>query len=175
MNINCDTLTCAYSSSTVSGIPISTGAINSVLIVLPGETLQQGNPPAFGGTGKTIPDNPSTWTAGQQQIVKVYATDAYWNQTSSAATVTLSAPNDPNAQGIGTKNMVNGTTTFAVTLFKAVDYNGFTQTLQAVINSISNNTFTTPNFTVFPDSLPADPRFLRIMVNGESAAPARWD
>ena len=43
----------------------------------------------------------------------VYATDAFWNQTSSAATVFASAPNDPNAAGIGTKNMVNGTTTYS--------------------------------------------------------------
>jgi hypothetical protein len=171
LNVFCDTLTCSYSSATVSGIPISSGTISRVLVVLPGETYQPGNPPAFGGTGKTIPDNPTTWTAGQSQIVAVYATDAYWNQTSSAATVSLSAPSDPNAQGVGTKNMVNGTTTFAVTLFKAVNYNGFVQTLQATINGITNNTFTTPNFTVYPDAAPASPKFLRILVNGESPAP----
>jgi len=171
LNVNCDTLTCSYSSATVSGIPISSGTISRVLVILPGEFYQPGNPPASGGTGKTIPDNPGTWTAGQMQVVTVYATDAYWNQTSSAATVSLAASNDPNPLGVGTKNMVNGTTTFAVTLFKAVDYNGFSQALTATINGIAFNTFTTPNFTVFPDALPASPRFLRVLVNGESAAP----
>ncbi len=171
ISVYCVSPSCNYSTGTVANIPISSGPINSVLVRLPGEGYQPGNPPAFGGTGKTIPDNPGLWVAGTQQLVTVYATDAYWNQTSSAATVSLSAPNDPNAQGIGTKQMVNGTTTFAVTLFKAVDYNGFSQTLLATINGISNNTFTSPAFTVYPDSAPASARFLRILVNGESAAP----
>ena len=171
LEIACDTLTCAYSSATISGIPISSGAISHVLLVLPGETYQPGNPPASGGTGKTIPDTPASWTAGTSQIVTAYATDAYWNQTSSAATVSLAAAGDPNPQGVGTKNMVNGTTTFAVTLFKAVDYNGFGQTMMATINGIAFNTFTTPSFTVYPDALVTSPRFLRILVNGESAAP----
>ena len=67
--------------------------------------------------------------------------------------------------------MVNGTTTYNVTLFKAVDYNGFSQTLQATIAGLSNPTYTSPNFTVLPDALPASSRFLRIMVNGETADP----
>ena len=67
--------------------------------------------------------------------------------------------------------MVNGTTTYNVTLFKAQDYNGFAQTLQATISGLSNPTYTSSNFTVFPDAAPTSARFLRILVNGESAAP----
>ena len=58
-----------------------------------------------------------------------------------------------------------------MTLFKAVDYNGFNQTLQANIAGLSNPTYTSPNLLVLPDAAPASSRFLRIMVNGETADP----
>src|SRR5207245_54659 len=124
------------------GISITAGPINRVLVQLPGESYLTGAPPyspANGGTGgKGTPDSPNAWTAGMPQPVVVYAVDQYWNQTSSAATVTLSAPSDSGALGVGTKQMLNGTTTFNVTLFKARDYNSFSQTLQATVNGLSN-------------------------------------
>ncbi|MFA5975390.1 MAG: hypothetical protein WC859_04410 [Elusimicrobiota bacterium] len=163
-----------YATSTVTGIPIVPGNINRSLIVLPGEIYRPGKPPytpAGSGTGgKETPDSPSSWTAGESQPVSVYAVDAYWNQTSSAATIVLSAPSDSNASGIGTKQMVSGTTTYNVILYRAVDYNGFNQTLRSTVIGLTNPIYDSPAFTVYPDEEESSPRYLRILVNGETAA-----
>ena len=164
-----------YSTGTVSGITINAGAINRPLIIMPGEVYMPGKPPytpASGGTGgKQTPDTPSAWFAGAAQPVVVYAVDAFWNLTSSAATVSLTTPSDPNAIGLAAQQMTGGTTTFNPILYKAVDYNGFTQGIVATIAGLGNPNYTSPAFLVYPDDTPSSARYLRIMANGETPLP----
>ncbi len=163
----------AYTSGSAAAIPITAGSADRVLVVLPGETYQAGQPPyapATGGTGGKS-GTPTSWIAGTPQIVTVYAVDGYWNQTNSGSSLTLSSPDDPFATGVGAKSLTSGTTTFSVTLFRAVDYNGSSQTIRGNIVGLSNPTYTSPAFTLYPDSGASSPRYLRLLVNGESALP----
>ncbi len=162
----------SFSTGTVSGIPIVAGGANRLLAILPGENYLPGKPPytiGSGTGGKALPDSPSTQVAGTPFTVSVYATDAYWNQAVSVATVTLSAPNDPNPSGTGTLHLSGGTTNYGVTLFKAIDYNGFNQFFTASAAGFTNPGYNTPTLFVFPDTV--GPRKLRIRFPGEVSAP----
>ena len=139
----------SFSTGTVSGIPIIAGGANRLLAVVPGETYLPGKPPytiGSGTGGKSLPDSPSTQVAGTAFTVSVYATDAYWNQSVSVATVTLSAPNDPNPSGTGTLHLSAGTTSYSVTLFKAIDYTGFNQFFTASRCGLDESELQHPDF-----------------------------
>jgi hypothetical protein len=161
-----------YLAGTVTGIPIVAGGANRLLTILPGETYLPGKPPYTAGTGtggKFTPDSPSSQVAGTPFTVSVYATDAFWNQAVSVATVTLSAPNDPNPDGTGTLHLSAGATSYSVTLYKAIDYNGFNQFFGATAAGFTNPGYNTPNLVVYPDTV--GPRKLRMRFPSEVAAP----
>ncbi|MCB4757108.1 MAG: Ig-like domain-containing protein, partial [Elusimicrobia bacterium] len=156
-----------YSSATVTGIPITAGTAEKVLVILPGENYRPGKTSGTGG--KEDPDQPSARKAGEQFDVTVYATDANWNLADSDLEVNLSAASDPNPSGVGNLTLVDGATTYKVTLYKAVNYNGFDQQLSATVAGLADPNYTTPNVKVYPDTTGA--RKVRLLFPGESAAP----
>jgi small nuclear ribonucleoprotein (snRNP)-like protein len=159
-----------YSTGTVSSIPVVAGAASRVLVTLPGESITNGKPPytvGSGAGGKT--GTPSNQTAGTSFSVNVYATDAYWNVATSALGVTLSAPADPNPTGVGSATLVSGATGYTATVFKAVDYNGFAQTISASVPGLANPNYTSPSFTVMPET--AGTKKVRVLLPNQSAAP----
>ncbi len=162
-----------YSTGTVTNIPITAGTANRALVILPGETYLPGKPPytiGSGTGGKATPDSPSSQTAGTAiNPVTVYATDAYWNQAVSVATVTLTAPADVNPMGLTDLHLVGGATSYAPILYKAVDYNGSTHTFSVSIAGLTNPDYDTPQFILYPDTV--GPRKIRMLYPGESRVP----
>ena len=70
---------------------------------------------------------------------------------------------------VGDLDLVSGATTYSVTLYKAVDYNGFAQYFTAVVPGLVSPNYQTPNLTVNPDTV--GPREVRMLFPGESRAP----
>jgi len=107
------TITSTTPSATANsaGFSVAAGAINSLLMVAPGETYAGGT---NGGIGKT--GTPNQQTAGTPFYVTVYVTDAEWNTVTTATTINM-ASSDPNVVFTPVSQAAsNGSALFAVTL-----------------------------------------------------------
>ncbi|OGS39266.1 MAG: hypothetical protein A2551_00090 [Elusimicrobia bacterium RIFOXYD2_FULL_34_30] len=126
-------------------IPVSANSSSKLQIILPGETSVPGS--SLGKTG-----TPATQTSGASFNITVNSCDAYWNLTlSTITTVSLTTFDSSDAEPAN-KQLINGTTTFAITLVSV----GITSMTATDIGSILTPCISSA-LTVSAKSLPTAP------------------
>jgi autotransporter-associated beta strand protein len=146
-------------SNTSAGVQV-TGALNKLLVLMPGETLSQGS-----ATGKS--GSPTAQIAGAPFNVMVYGVDSnYYQVTTASDNITLKTSDTNVAQTIGGA-LVNGAQTYSVTLKTPGN-----QTVTAADFSNSGITAGTGSAT----SVTVGAYYgLLLLMPGETAAPATID
>ncbi|MHB9154077.1 MAG: RHS repeat domain-containing protein, partial [Endomicrobiales bacterium] len=158
-----------YSSQTVtasrSGVLLSTSSLvyvrpntfTRVQILVPGETAQPGNQATRGRSG-----TPSVQTAGAAFFATVNACDSYFNQTPDQPAVTVTTSDEYDTEP-GSKNLINGTTVFSLTLVTA-------RVSSATVTSAGYVSDYSGNITVQPNS----PYRLQVLVPGETPVSGKY-
>ncbi|HOI42859.1 MAG TPA: hypothetical protein PK523_07940, partial [Elusimicrobiales bacterium] len=168
----------ALSDGVSRAAAVTAGAVNRLVVLLPGETLSPGTSdytagyvpggaPAnlWGGKTSRQYSDLADWTAGVPETVRVYATDAWFNPVADVRDVTLSA-DDPNAAPV-LQPLENGTTSFTLPLYTAVVSTGTRRSFTVSATGLANNTYRTPDFLLLPNV----PTSLRLLAPGQQRAP----
>jgi len=146
------------SSTTTAKIIVNPAPATKLLVLVPNESYEPGTP--TGKSGSVI-----NQTAGEPFTITVYATDNNWNINTSANPTVQITTEDPYDIEPANKSLVNGTTTFAVTLVRA-----WSSKITAQDTSATLESYTTPSIKVDTNTATK----LLVLVPGVSHEPGEW-
>ncbi|MEN3013788.1 MAG: hypothetical protein ABDH23_04130 [Endomicrobiia bacterium] len=153
-------------SYTVPVVTVTANVPKKLLAVLPGEMYKPGkyNIAPYGKEG-----TPVTQTAGVPFSVTVYATDDYYNRTSTFVACWLTTT-DPYDVELSTLTLIAGATTFRVTFVSATDPLNWNNTgwSISVYSAGSMQTYTSAGIPVQPNLSTTNDR-IQVLLPGETA------